>query len=82
MGWWFFSGAIVVQIASDIKSVEFFEPLTKCQVDNINPSDVCYGRAEEIKTRRERVTRRTIRESNCLHQLPVQGVFLRRKVPS
>ena len=55
-------------------------PLTKCQVDNVIPSDVCYGRSEEMKTRREKINRRTLRESKCLHQLQVQEVFSGRKV--
>ena len=43
-------------------------------LDNMTPADVYYGRAEEVKIRREKIKRRTLRERRRLHRLQVQGV--------
>ena len=43
-------------------------------LNNMTPEDVYYGRAEEVKTRREKIKRRTLRERKRLHRLQVEGV--------
>lgn len=43
-------------------------------LDNMTPSDIYYGRAEEVKTRREKIKKRTFRERKRLHRLKFEGV--------
>ena len=43
-------------------------------LDSMTPSDVYYGRAEELKTRREMIKKRTLRERKRLHRLQFEGV--------
>jgi len=43
-------------------------------LENMTPADVYFGRAEEVKTRREKIKMRTLRERKRLHRLQVQEV--------
>jgi len=43
-------------------------------LDNMTPVDVYYGRAEEVKTRREKIKQRTLRERKRLHKLQFERV--------
>ena len=43
-------------------------------LNNTTPADVYYGRAEEVKTRREKIKKRTLRERKRLHRQQLQGV--------
>jgi transposase InsO family protein len=43
-------------------------------VDNMTTEDVYYGRLEEVKTRREKIKRKTLRERKRLHRLQFEGV--------
>lgn len=43
-------------------------------LDNMTPTDVYYGRAEEVKNRREKIKKRTLWERKRLHQPQFGGV--------
>jgi RNA-directed DNA polymerase len=43
-------------------------------LENMTPAEVYYGRAEEVKTSREKIKRRTMRERKRLHRLQCEGV--------
>lgn len=43
-------------------------------LNNMTPADVYYGQAEEVKTRREMIKMRTLRERRRLHRLQFEGV--------
>ena len=43
-------------------------------LENTTPADVYYGRAKEVKTRRENIKKRTLLERKRLHRLQFEGV--------
>ena len=43
-------------------------------LDNMTPVDVYYGRAEEVKSRREKIKHRTLRERKRLHKHQFEAV--------
>ena len=43
-------------------------------LDNMTPVDVYYGRAEEVKTRRDKIKHRTLWERKRLHKLQFEAV--------
>jgi len=43
-------------------------------LDNMTPSDINYGRAEEVKTMRDKIKKRTLLERKRFHRLKFEGV--------
>ena len=43
-------------------------------IGNVTPSDMYFGRAKEVKTRREKIKHRTLRERKRLHKLQFERV--------
>jgi len=43
-------------------------------IGNVTPSDMYFGRAKEVKTRREKIKHKTLRERKRLHKLQFERV--------
>ena len=61
--------AAIAKFVNYYNQVRYHESL-----NNMTPVEVYYGRAEEVKTRREKIKKRTLRERKWLHRLQFEGV--------